>query len=226
MSVRDAFDEWANDGRDREMEDEHWVTAKQLLARLPVESDERVLDLGTGSGYTPRAISQAADASLAVGLDASPEMVRNARSYTDDPDVVFAAGDFHQLPFKSGSFDHCVSMESFFFATEPAELLAELRRVLRSGGTFYCGVNFYQENQYSHGCVDRIEPEMLLWSAEEYRSAFRDAGFHLAAQSHVTDTDTEIPPPEEFPTAEFETREQMVERYRELGTLLTVGVVP
>ncbi|MFC7074099.1 class I SAM-dependent methyltransferase [Halovenus rubra] len=226
MSVGDAFDEWADDGRDREMEDEHWATAKQLLARMPVEPGDRVLDLGTGSGYAPRAISQAADAGLAVGLDASPEMVTNARSYTDDSDVGFLAGDFHQLPFESESFDHCVSMESFFFATHPEELLAELRRVLRSGGTFYCGVNYYQENHYAHEWADRIEPEMLLWSATEYRSAFQNAGFQLAEQSYVPDRDTEIPPESEFPTAEFETREQMVERYRELGTLLTVAVVP
>jgi len=64
---------------------------------------------------------------------------------------------------------------------------------------------------------------MLLWSAQQYRSAFRTAGFHVGPRP---DTDTEMPPAETFPTAEFETREEMVERYRDLGTLLTVGVAP
>jgi hypothetical protein len=67
---------------------------------------------------------------------------------------------------------------------------------------------------------------MTLWSAAEYRTAFREAGFHVATQDNVPDRETEIPPAEAFPTEEFDTRAAMVERYRELGTLLTVGVVP
>jgi len=226
VSVSNEFDEWARDGRDRDMEAEHWATAKQMLARMPVEPGERVLDLGTGSGYAARTLSEVADAGLAVGLDASPEMAANAGSYTADSAVSFVAGDFHELPLESDAFDHCFSMESFFFATRPHDLLRELRRVLRPGGTFYCGVNFYEENHYSHGWADRLDAEMLLWSAETYRTAFREAGLRVASQDHVTDTETEIPPEAEFPTDEFETRAQMVERYRELGTLLTVGVAP
>lgn len=225
MSVRDEFDAFARDSRDQEMESEHWPTARKMLPRMPVEPGEAVLDLGTGSGYAARALSDAADAGRAVGLDAAPEMARNADAHTEDPAVEFLAGDFHALPFDDGSFDHCFSMEAFFFATEPQAVLGELQRVLRPGGTFYCGVNFYQANHYAHAVADRLDPEMLLWSADEYRSAFRTAGFRVASQSQVPDTDTEIPPAEAFPTAGFETRTEMVERYRELGTLLTVGVV-
>lgn len=226
MSVRDEFAEFARDGRDREMEAEHWPTARKVLSRMLVESGEAVLDLGTGSGYAARALSEAAGAGRAIGFDAAPEMARTASARTDDPAVKFVAGDFHDLPFESDSFHHCFSMDAFFFATEPRDVLQELLRVLRPGGTFYCGVNFYQANHHSHEVADRLDPEMLLWSAERYRSAFRTAGFRVAAQSHVPDTDTEIPPADAFPTAEFDTRAEMVERYRKLGTLLTVGVVP
>ena len=84
MSVRAEFDAWAADGRDRGMEDRHWHTAKHVLARMPVEAGETVLDLGTGSGYAARALRAADDAGRAYGLDGSPEMLRNAREYTDD----------------------------------------------------------------------------------------------------------------------------------------------
>lgn len=67
---------------------------------------------------------------------------------------------------------------------------------------------------------------MTLWDREQYRRAFREAGLHVAAQDNIPDTETPIPPSEEFPTERFESREAMVERYRELGTLLTVGVHP
>ena len=226
MSLRAEFDAWAADGRDRGMEERHWHTAKHALARMPVEAGDTVLDLGTGSGYALRALRETADIGRGYGLDASPEMLRNARSYTDDPAVAFLQGDFGSLPLAERSVDHVWSMESFFFAQDPARTLREVRRILRPGGTFYCGVNFYEENHHSHRWQDNIDVEMTLWSGPEYREAFREAGLHVAVQDTIPDEETEIPPAEAFPTEDWETREAMVERYREYGTLLTVGVAP
>ncbi|MFT4882200.1 MAG: arsenite methyltransferase [Salinirussus sp.] len=226
MSLQAEFDAWAADGRDRGMEERHWHTAKHALARIPVEAGDTVLDLGTGSGYALRALRETANIGRGYGLDASPEMLRNARSYTDDPAVAFLQGDFGSLPLAERSVDHVWSMEAFYYAQDPARTLREVRRILRPGGTFYCGVNFYEENHHSHRWQDNIDVEMTLWSGPEYREAFREAGLHVAAQDIIPDEETEIPPAEEFPTDEWESREAMVERYREYGTLLTVGVAP
>jgi len=84
MSVRAEFDAWAADSRDRGMEQRHWHTAKHVLARMPVEPDDAVLDLGTGSGYALRALREAGDVRRGYGLNGAPEMLRNARSYADD----------------------------------------------------------------------------------------------------------------------------------------------
>jgi len=226
MSAAEEFDDWARDGRDRGMEERHWHTAKHVLARMPVEDGDAVLDLGSGSGYAARAMRAAGGAGRAVGLDGAPEMARNARSYTDDGAVSFVVGDFCALPFADDAFDHCFSMEAFYYAPDPREALRELRRVLGPGGTFHCAVNFYEENVHSHDWQAYIDVEMTLWDAADYRAAFRDAGFHVAVQDNVADRETDIPPESEFPTESFETRADMVERYRELGTLVTVGVVP
>ena len=226
MSLRAEFDTWAADGRDRGMEERHWHTAKHALARMPIEAGETVLDLGTGSGYALRALRETADIGRGYGLDASPEMLRNARSYTDDRAVAVLQGDFGSLPLAERSVDHAWSMEAFYYAQDPGRTLREVRRVLRPGGTFYCAVNFYEENHHSHRWQDNIDAEMTRWSGPEYREAFRGAGLHVAAQDTIPDEETEIPPAEAFPTDEWESREAMVERYREYGTLLTVGVAP
>ncbi|PSQ17078.1 SAM-dependent methyltransferase [Halobacteriales archaeon QS_8_69_26] len=226
MSVREEFDRWAREGRDRGMEERHWHTAKVALAWMPVEEGETVLDLGTGSGYAARALRDAAGAGRAYGLDASGEMVRNAASYTDDPNVGFVQADFGALPFETGSIDHCFSMEAFYYAADPHETLRELRRVLRPGGTFFCAVNYFEQSVHTHHWPEKTGVEMTRWSREEYADAFREAGFHVAAQNDVPDREIDIPPAEAFPTEEFDTREAMVERYHKHGTLLTVGVVP
>ena len=224
MSVREEFDEWAADGRDKGMEERHWATAKHALARMPVEADDVVLDLGAGSGYAGRAIRDTYGAGTIYGLDGSPAMAANAASYTDDPRVGYLIGDFGALPFAADTIDHVWTMEAFYYAADPRETLREVARVLRPGGTFFCGVNFYEENVHSHEWQERISVEMTLWDAATYREAFREAGLAVAAQEFVPDTEVEIPDDDAFPTDEWETREAMVERYREFGTLLTIGV--
>jgi len=227
MSVREEFDAWATDGRDKGMEERHWHTAKHALARMPVEAGDTVIDLGTGSGYALRALADTKDIGRGYGLDGSPEMTRNARSYTADgayDGVDFLVGDFGSLPFADDSVDHVWTMEAFYYSDDPAETLREVARVLRPGGTFYCAVNYYEENVHSHDWQANIDVEMTRWDAAEYRDAFREARLHVAAQDNILDEEVEIPSAEEFPTDDWETREAMRERYRVYGTLLTVGV--
>jgi len=226
MSVSEEFDDWAASGKDRGMEKRHWHTAKHALARMPVESGDTVLDFGTGSGYVLRALRETAGIARGYGLDGSPEMLRNAHSYTDDPSIGFVRADFDELPLETGSIDHAFSMEAFYYAADPRHTLEEVCRVLAPGGSFYCAVNYYEENVHSHDWQDLISIDMTRWSAAEYRDAFREAGLVVAAQDTIPDRETEIPPAEEFPTEEWESRDAMVERYRKYGTLLTVGVAP
>ncbi|WP_117365706.1 class I SAM-dependent methyltransferase [Natrarchaeobaculum sulfurireducens] len=226
MSVREEFDDWAASGRDKGMEERHWHTAKHALARMPVESGDVVLDLGCGSGYAGRALRDTKGAGRIYGLDGSPEMARNAAGYTDDSDVAYLVGDFDTLPFADDSIDHVWSMEAFYYAADPHNTLSEIARILRPGGTFYCAVNYYEENVYSHEWQEFISIEMTRWDREQYRAAFREAGLYVGEQDTIPDREIEIPEAAAFPTDDWDTREAMVERYRELGTLLTVGVAP
>jgi len=224
MSASKEFDDWAASGKDKGMEERHWHTAKHALARMPVESGDAVLDLGTGSGYVLRALRETADIGRGYGLDASPEMLRNARSYTDDPLLGFLRGDFDMLPFATDSLDHIFSMEAFYYARDPHHTLEEIKRILKPGGSFYCAVNYFEESVHTHQWQEMISIDMTRWSHSEYRDAFRDAGLAVASQDTIPDREVEIPDAEEFPTEDWDSREAMVDRYRTHGTLLTVGV--
>ncbi|MFW6385216.1 MAG: class I SAM-dependent methyltransferase [Halodesulfurarchaeum sp.] len=224
MCVSEEFDAWADDGRDRGMENRHWATAKHALARMPVEADDIVIDLGTGSGYALRALRERGVA-RGYGIDGSPQMVENALQYTDDACIEYVVGDFESLPFGTDSISHAFSMEAFYYARDPHATLEEAARVLEPGGTFYCAVDFFEENTHTHHWQDTVDVEMTLWDRSSYRDAFRSAGFHVAEQDTIPNRAVDIPEKSAFPTDGFETREAMVERYRTYGTLLTVGVV-
>jgi len=233
MSATKEFDEWAERGKDKGMERRHWNTAKHVLARMPTESGDTVLDLGTGSGYALRALRKTGDIGYGYGIDASPEMLRNAVEYTDDSRIEYLRGEFCDLPFGDDEIDHAFSMEAFYYAKDLGVALEELCRVLCPGGTFYCAVNFFKESEHTHHWQDTVSVDMELWSTKEYRDAFRRAGHYVAEQDNIPDRETEIPPEEdfpvgddEFPIEDWEKRKDMVDRYRRWGTLLTVGVSP
>jgi SAM-dependent methyltransferase len=192
---------------------------------MPIESEDVVIDLGMGSGYALRALRERG-IKRGYGIDGSRKMAENAREYTSDDGIGYVMGDFEYLPFESDSISHAFSMEAFYYARDPIAALTEIRRVLRPGGTFYCAVDFYEENTSTHRWQNTVDSEMILWDRESYRSAFREAGFYVVEQENIPNRDVDIPDRDAFPTDGFETREAMVDRYRTYGTLLTVGVVP
>jgi ubiquinone/menaquinone biosynthesis C-methylase UbiE len=226
MTIQAEFDRWAAAGKDKGMEQRHWHTARHALARMPIEAGDTVVDLGTGSGYALRALRETRGIGRGIGLDGSMEMLQNASADTDDECIDHVHGDFHALSIEDDSTDHVWSMEAFYYAEAPIDVLEEIRRILRPGGTFYCAVNFFEESEHTHGWQDSVGVPMQLWSQSEYRQAFREAGLHVAEQDTIPDREIEIPDKSEFPTEGWERRAEMVDRYRTWGTLLTVGVAP
>lgn len=224
MGLTAEFDEWADEGRDRSMEERHWHTAKHALAAMPVESSDTVLDLGTGSGYALRALDEVHGLRWGIGIDASGRMLHNAASYTSSRSIHFVQAAFEAIPVANDRVDHVFSMEAFYYARDPSQALAEVYRILKPGGTFHCAVNFFTESTHTHAWDERIPIDMTLWSREEYRQAFTDAGFDVVRQTCIPDEEIEIPPADQFPTDDWDSRAAMVDRYRRWGTLVTVGI--
>jgi len=91
----------------------------------------KILDLGTGTGYVPRILTQLSKNKFKiVGIDLVPEMLNMARSKTSDSRIKYLLGDNKNLPFQSGSFDIVTNKLSTQFD------LIEVKRVLKNGGFF------------------------------------------------------------------------------------------
>jgi SAM-dependent methyltransferase len=112
------------------------AAAVGLLEReLAGRMQERILDLACGSGRHTRLLRRLG---WSAGLDLSPVLLRLARA--NDPDGPYVRADMRVLPFADGSFSLITNLFTSFgyFASdeEHAIVLAEVRRVLRRGGTF------------------------------------------------------------------------------------------
>jgi ubiquinone/menaquinone biosynthesis C-methylase UbiE len=112
---------------------------KHILSLLELNSADRVLDLGCGTGVLTRMIADRLDSKLggvSVGIDAAAKMIHVAGKKRGKGNCRFEVMAAEDLAFEDQSFDAVVS--SLFFHHVPLDLkekaLSESFRILRPGG--------------------------------------------------------------------------------------------
>ena len=112
---------------------ERWFLTRlraQTFNLLP--RDARVLELGAGTGrnfvFYPAGVS-------GVASEPSREMLKIAKDRDRPPGVRLVQSRAEDLPFKNATFDAAFATLVFCSVSSPAKAFAELRRVVRTGGT-------------------------------------------------------------------------------------------
>lgn len=95
-----------------------------------------LVDIGCGTGEDAVALARlVAPGGTVTGLDASAAMVDEARRRAAGHDgVAFVVGDARRLDLSAGSVDGCRAERVLLHMDRPAEVVAEVARVLRPGG--------------------------------------------------------------------------------------------
>ncbi|HEU4886186.1 MAG TPA: class I SAM-dependent methyltransferase [Longimicrobium sp.] len=109
--------------------------AAEFLRWLGVPDGMEWVDVGCGTGALAAAILQAAAPVRVRGYDLSPDHVAAARARVNDPRAEFTRADATELPDPAHAFDAAVSALVLNFVPVPAHAVAEMRRVVRPGGT-------------------------------------------------------------------------------------------
>lgn len=105
-----------------------------VVSLLGAAPSARILDAGCGAGRHVRAFAR--HGTNVVGVDLSEELLAAARGAGEER---YVCADVRCLPMRDACFDHVVSLfTSFGYFDDVGDRtqLAELRRVLRRGGTF------------------------------------------------------------------------------------------
>jgi len=103
--------------------------ADSLRAWLP--SSGRILEVGVGTGAVAATLHR--DGYDIVGVDLSPAMLARA---ADRLGARVAVADVHRLPLASDSMAGAYATWVLHVVADPAAVLAEVARVLRTGGVF------------------------------------------------------------------------------------------
>jgi SAM-dependent methyltransferase len=101
-----------------------------LLDAVGTATGIRLLDIGCGTGAL--AAEAARRGAEAIGIDFAPSMVAEAAQR--HPGVEFRAGDAEAIPLPDASVDAVTCSFGMLHMERPERVLAEVARVLRSGG--------------------------------------------------------------------------------------------
>jgi demethylmenaquinone methyltransferase / 2-methoxy-6-polyprenyl-1,4-benzoquinol methylase len=101
-----------------------------LVSRLPRDGGH-VLDVATGTGLVAAELLRRGF--TVTGVDQSSGMLARARERFG-PRIELVEGSAESLPFAEASFDHLTVTYLLRYVDDPAATLAELARVVRSGG--------------------------------------------------------------------------------------------
>jgi SAM-dependent methyltransferase len=181
-------------GADRRGTAEH---RRELLAGL----DGSVLELGCGNGLNfAHYPDQVTDV---LALEPEPYLCALARAAADRAAVPVTVLDAvgEALPAADGLFDHAVTALVLCSVGDPARVLAELHRVIRSGGTLR-----YYEHVISEHRIGSLVDRMLdatVWPqiaggchlSRDTGSLIRAAGFEVASERRIPAAAGRVAPP-------------------------------
>ncbi len=188
VPVEELFDEWAKSGQAEKMEAGHKNSVVKFLDTVAFEHPFSFLDVGCGNGWVVRMIHQKDNCRLAVGIDKSSKMIVQAQKMShdangsNDTSMKFIHTDVESCRY-SGRFDFVFSMESLYYADSVEAALKKIYRLLKPGGRFFCGTDFYAENKATARWTGIMNVRMHHYSKKEWIDLFMRAGFEASTQN-------------------------------------------
>lgn len=187
--------------------------ADELLEEVALQSGDRALDVGCGTGIVARRAAGAvgADGEI-VGLDPNEGMLEVARDASADlgPAIEWRRGEAEALPFPDERFDVVFCQQTLQFVTEPDGALREMHRVLAEGGRLALSVwrplEFHPSYEVLADALERhvgddaaamMRSPFPAWDRPALRDLVGDAGFREVGVT-IDVGSMRYPSPDEF----------------------------
>ncbi len=143
--------------------------ARELIAKLKLRGDERILDLGCGDGKVTAELARAVPRGEVTGADVSPEMIAFAKKVFPTSKILnlkFQACDARKIQAET-KFDLVFSNAALHWVDDHEAVLRGVAGVLKSGGRFVvsCG-----GKGNAHDVFRAMRPVMRL---KRWREFFR-----------------------------------------------------
>lgn len=112
----------------------------KVVDEVRLSGGEKLLDIGYGNGYLLQKLYKKAKAEL-YGIDISEDMKTQAenrcKNAKSDGRLFLRVGDCCDLPYDDEMFSAVTSVNTVYFWSDTVKGLSEIRRTLKTGGSFY-----------------------------------------------------------------------------------------
>jgi SAM-dependent methyltransferase len=115
------------------------LTNPPFLRFLEVAETDAVLEVGSGLGLLAGEVARRVPKGRVLGVEFSAGQI--ARAQADVPNLRFAQGDAHRLPFAGDAFDVVYCRYVLEHVGDPLQVLREMRRVLKPDGRAFAQEN-------------------------------------------------------------------------------------
>jgi ubiquinone/menaquinone biosynthesis C-methylase UbiE len=192
----------AADGDGYELSMGRWSRrlAEKFLDFADTGNDEKVLDVGCGTGSLAFMLAARRPESRITGIDFSPAYIDFAKRKNTQPRVSFETGDACAMPYADKSFDRVMALLVLHYVREPKRAIAEMRRVARPGPTVAAAVwdarGGYVGNRIFFDTAAALDPNAEVNRARYYThpmtrpgeltAAWREAGFDDVREDYLT----------------------------------------
>lgn len=180
LKATEVFNQWAQVGKDKGMEQNHAKSVEDMLSfalreKCFIGKDFNFLDLGCGNGWVVQKIAKEKLCYESIGIDGADQMIKNAKK--KDPVSEYILEDINSYQPKK-KFDLIHSMEVLYYLDDPKRIIKNIYNSwMQINGRLIIGIDLYFENQESHAWEDRVGAEMKMFKEYEWISFFELAGF-------------------------------------------------
>ncbi len=152
-----------------------------IASHYQIENGMRVLELGCGTGSMwAGKIALVSKCAELVLSDISEGMLRQAqKTLSGIRGIVYRLIDIQHIPYEDQSFDAVIANMMLYHVPDLQKGLAEVKRVLKKGGTFYCatygeqGIMAYISSLFGqYGMTDSSNHSFTLQNGKSQLSAF------------------------------------------------------
>jgi ubiquinone/menaquinone biosynthesis C-methylase UbiE len=217
--LQEEFNQWAAAGRGDAMEDHHSDITNQTIPLMNLKPDDRVLDLGCGTGWAARRLARLVPDGEVVGIDVADEMLRRAEQASSGlKNLRYVWGSAENIPAKDNYFTKVLSVESLYYYADQGKALDELHRVMAPGAKLFILINLYKDNPYTLRWAEELKVPVQALSEADYLALLEQHGFAAEAR-RIPDRS---PTPEEYSGKWFKNAEELRD-FKRIGALLLIG---
>ena len=152
-----------------------------IFSNYKISQGMKVLELGCGTGDMWRGHEDLISACSSLVLsDFSEGMLENAKANLGEkPSLEYRVIDIQNIPFEADSFDVVIANMMLYHVPDIKSGLAEVRRVLKKGGAFYCAtfgehgiIEFLSKALNAYGVEDKVNKNFTLQNGKEILDPF------------------------------------------------------